>query len=274
MLDESKKSKALELCTKKGFIAAKGLEECVYDVAATGDESLADIQPSIKQRSLKSISLDSVITNHRIVQSLDLMEAESGTLKVSGKMSKHEALIVEYKFSPVSAKSLLFELQNPCDYQLPINIVFKDESGVMTEQNIECGVQLEIKDSDKIVLSTPFGGVESLKFELLEIVPNILSGAVNLKNWQVVNYKLRSGSQVYAKWDISNDGESAIQINNADPSILVSDNILYEGVIEGDWQVNSASDDDYIGFVFAYQDPGHYYLFDWKGRSQDTAKMG
>jgi len=38
--------------------------------------------------------------------------------------------------------------------------------------------------------------------------------------------------------------------------------------------VGTSADDDYIGFVFGYQDPTHFYLFDWKKSNQATYGNG
>jgi hypothetical protein len=55
---------------------------------------------------------------------------------------------------------------------------------------------------------------------------------------------------------------------NADASILLSDFDITNQQIEGSWRVDTASDDDFMGFVFGYQGRGEYYLFDWKQSDQ------
>ena len=59
------------------------------------------------------------------------------------------------------------------------------------------------------------------------------------------------------------------QIINSDPSILLGDFDSSGEVITGTWKVDTRSDDDFMGFVFGYQDPQHYYLFDWNRGSQN-----
>ncbi len=56
--------------------------------------------------------------------------------------------------------------------------------------------------------------------------------------------------------------------NNADASILLSDFGLTNDRIEGARRVDTSDDDDYMGFVFGYQNATHYYLFDWKQSDQ------
>jgi hypothetical protein len=39
--------------------------------------------------------------------------------------------------------------------------------------------------------------------------------------------------------------------------------------MDGNWRTATRSDDDFIGFVFGYQDPGHFYIMDWKQSTQN-----
>ncbi len=89
---------------------------------------------------------------------------------------------------------------------------------------------------------------------------------VDLSAWSVV--QLPIAQQPAANWVISDDHRQATQTVNADPSVLLSDFDLTTDRIDGTWRVNTGSDDDFIGFVFGYQDSGHYYLFDWKQTDQ------
>jgi hypothetical protein len=61
---------------------------------------------------------------------------------------------------------------------------------------------------------------------------------------------------------------------NADASVLLSDFDASSSIIRGQWQVNTANDDDFMGFVFGYQGRGQYYLFDWKQGNQDDGVFG
>ena len=90
---------------------------------------------------------------------------------------------------------------------------------------------------------------------------------VNLKDWSVIQYNFNE--QGPAQWIIdSADPTVATQRQNADASILLSDIVLENQSIEGTWSTTDG-DDDYFGFVFGYQDPGHYYLFDWRKADQN-----
>ncbi|NOZ21944.1 MAG: hypothetical protein GXP25_12750 [Planctomycetes bacterium] len=99
-------------------------------------------------------------------------------------------------------------------------------------------------------------------------------GPVDLTKWTAINYSYPANKQPTANWVISEDKLSVTQEVNADPSIFLSDRNLLDTSISGTWLVNSSSDDDFMGFVFAYQDPGRFYLFDWKGKTQADLDVG
>ncbi len=90
---------------------------------------------------------------------------------------------------------------------------------------------------------------------------------VDLSSWQRVQYELNF--QPDANWVVSETGTSVVQRVNADASFLMSDFESSAERIEGTWRVESNSDDDFMGFVFGYQDRGHFYLFDWKQGNQN-----
>ena len=92
---------------------------------------------------------------------------------------------------------------------------------------------------------------------------------VNLAPWTVKQYELNS--QPNANWakDLANN--IATQTVNADASFLLSDFDLSRAQMDGTWRVDTTSDDDFIGFVFGYQDSEHFYVFDWKKGSQNDS---
>jgi len=99
-------------------------------------------------------------------------------------------------------------------------------------------------------------------------------GPVDLTKWTAVNYNYPPNGQPYAEWVVSEDKLSATQEVNADPSIFLSDRTLARTSISGTWLVEAHDDDDFIGFVFGYQNPGQFYLFDWKSGTQSDGSLG
>lgn len=101
-----------------------------------------------------------------------------------------------------------------------------------------------------------------------------VTGPVDLTRWTSLMYRLPAGGQEYANWLLSDDKQTATQTINGDPTIYLSDRVLDRTRISGTWQVEAVSDDDLIGFVFAYRNPGQFYIFDWKGGSQSDGVTG
>jgi hypothetical protein len=91
--------------------------------------------------------------------------------------------------------------------------------------------------------------------------------AIDHSAWTQIQYEFES--QPHANWDVASDGLSVLQTLNADASILLSDFDATDLAIEGLWRMSSSdTDDDFVGFVFGYQDANRYYLFDWKRATQ------
>ncbi|MCP4829347.1 MAG: tandem-95 repeat protein, partial [Proteobacteria bacterium] len=116
------------------------------------------------------------------------------------------------------------------------------------------------------------------QFVTLPALPFVLEPAsgdgepVDLTQWTSVD--LLAGSQPQANWTVNDTGTVATQIVNSKASAFISDFDLDTDQIEGTWRVNTNNDDDFIGFVFGYQNPYQFYVFDWKKNTQNTALRG
>jgi len=95
---------------------------------------------------------------------------------------------------------------------------------------------------------------------------------VDLNLWNFID--LGIGSQGKAKWTINTDGTQADQTVNARASVLLSDFDVATDQMSGIWRVRTTSDDDFMGFVFGWQNQYQYYLFDWKENTQNSALRG
>ncbi len=81
----------------------------------------------------------------------------------------------------------------------------------------------------------------------------------DLTQWEVVQFI----NLVHGSWTVTTS--TAKQTVNADASALLSDIDVAGKKIVGTWSVDEgAGDDDFIGFVFGYQNIGNFYLLDWK----------
>lgn len=94
---------------------------------------------------------------------------------------------------------------------------------------------------------------------------------VDLTSWSALtlNYP---GGQSAGNWVLGNGNTQVEQTVNADPSFFLNNLDLTSYSIDGTWQVRRGTgDDDYMGFVFGYQNSSNFYLFDWKQGTQGYA---
>jgi gliding motility-associated-like protein len=94
--------------------------------------------------------------------------------------------------------------------------------------------------------------------------------AIDLNTW------VEEGDPAYGDWQVTTGGDSVLQVINGEPTFFVSPDSFINVIIRGSISVNTANDDDWIGFVFGYQDPDtispnyyDFYLFDWKQNNQN-----
>lgn len=90
---------------------------------------------------------------------------------------------------------------------------------------------------------------------------------IDLSSWSALTLSL--GGQTAGNWELSADNTAVTQTKNADPSFFLNNLNQTQYKIEGSWKVSTTSDDDFMGFVFGYQDPRNFYMFDWKQSAQN-----
>ena len=91
---------------------------------------------------------------------------------------------------------------------------------------------------------------------------------IDLSTWTplTLNYP---GGQPAGNWVFEPGNTAVRQVINADPSFFLNNINQTQYSIDGTWQVlQSGGDDDYMGFVFGYQNSSQFYLFDWKQSGQ------
>ena len=91
---------------------------------------------------------------------------------------------------------------------------------------------------------------------------------INLTTWTplTLNYP---GGQGAGSWVLEPGNTAVQQVINADPSFYLNNVNQTQFSIDGSWQVlQSGGDDDYMGFVFGYQNSSKFYAFDWKQSGQ------
>jgi RHS repeat-associated protein len=130
--------------------------------------------------------------------------------------------------------------------------------------------QFGVSDEVTLAVTDPTHApkITSLPITLHLLPQESQNNVINLTPWQVVQYN-RGGGAPAASWVLEDGNTTARQTLNSDPSILLSDFTLANQAIEGTWRVDVDDDDDWVGFVFGYQDAQHYYIFDWKQGDQE-----
>ncbi|CAB3257252.1 unnamed protein product [Arctia plantaginis] len=90
----------------------------------------------------------------------------------------------------------------------------------------------------------------------------------DFRNYMTIRLDPEGESQLDPNWEIANQGAEILQTLNSDPGLAVGfDN--FGGVdFEGTLFVDTQIDDDYIGFVFGYQNNKRFYVVMWKQNTQ------
>ncbi|MCA2577755.1 MAG: tandem-95 repeat protein [Microcystis sp. M41BS1] len=147
-----------------------------------------------------------------------------------------------------------------------VELKVNDEKGGVAEQKYQILVQQEARNTPPVIITDP----------VTKVYPISSSGnpqLFDLSKWTIVQYDL-TVQDPDASWQIQPGNTVVEQKINADASILLSNVDVTNNRIEGTWRVGTSDDDDYIGFVFGYQDPQHFYVFDWKQADQNESSLG
>lgn len=94
------------------------------------------------------------------------------------------------------------------------------------------------------------------------------AAALDLSGWSPLTLDY-TGGQAAGNWELEPGNTAVTQTVNADPSFYLNNLNQTSYTMQGSWQVQPGSgDDDYMGFVFGYQNSSNFYLFDWKAGTQ------
>jgi hypothetical protein len=75
-------------------------------------------------------------------------------------------------------------------------------------------------------------------------------------------------------WQFDNNTQTLCQQSNAKASALFCGWTLDNATINGRFRVNTAADDDWVGFMWGIQDTDHFYVFTWKQAGQQSTTCG
>lgn len=92
--------------------------------------------------------------------------------------------------------------------------------------------------------------------------------ATDFRTYQTVVLDPEGDSQIDPNWVIYNKGAEIVQTMNSDPGLAVGYHRFGGVDFEGTFFVDTEIDDDYVGFIFSYQDNSRFYTVMWKKNTQ------
>nr|XP_033201541.1 cartilage oligomeric matrix protein [Bombus vancouverensis nearcticus] len=100
---------------------------------------------------------------------------------------------------------------------------------------------------------------------LLDNCPNnSLIWATDFRKYTTVALDPIGTAQVDPVWVIHHEGAEIQQLYNSDPGLAIGPDIFSGVDFEGTFFIDDDGDDDYVGFVFSYQDNRRFYVVCWK----------
>lgn len=93
-------------------------------------------------------------------------------------------------------------------------------------------------------------------------------------HWQTIALPIDPTVGGAPDYSCINGNTGRVQKRNADPSVVLSDLQVGNALIQGRLAVETKNDDDFIGFVWGWQDPRQHYLMRWKQKGQNLGGNG
>lgn len=95
----------------------------------------------------------------------------------------------------------------------------------------------------------------------------------DFRNFMTVRLDPEGESQQDPNWEIANEGAEILQTLNSDPGLAVGFESFSGVDFEGTLFVDTQIDDDYVGFIFGYQNNKRFYVVMWKKTAQTYWQM-
>ncbi|XP_015584860.1 cartilage oligomeric matrix protein [Cephus cinctus] len=97
---------------------------------------------------------------------------------------------------------------------------------------------------------------------------NSLIWATDFREYLTINLDPEGKAQIDPEWKILSNGSEILQSKNSDPGIAVGYHRFGGVDFEGTFYIDTDIDDDYVGFIFSYQNNRKFYTVMWKKKSQ------
>ncbi|XP_017884490.1 cartilage oligomeric matrix protein [Ceratina calcarata] len=97
---------------------------------------------------------------------------------------------------------------------------------------------------------------------------NTLVWTTDFRKYKTINLDPIGTAQEDPIWVIRNMGAEITQLLNSDPGIAVGQDVFSGVDFEGTFYIGDDDDDDFVGFVFAYQSSRKFYVVTWKQYEQ------
>ncbi|HIG30438.1 MAG TPA: hypothetical protein EYQ50_22625 [Verrucomicrobiales bacterium] len=149
-----------------------------------------------------------------------------------------------------------------------VSLQAMDDQGAVSLQTFDLTVST-LSETRTPVITT----LETDEFLIQAIdIPESLPISFNHDDFNTLNFKGASSGK--SEWVIQNDGQGVVQTMNFLASAFVMKARPGGSRIQGQLRNDEAKDDDYIGFIFGYQDLGNFYLFDWRAGNDAKEELG
>ncbi|EZA50675.1 Thrombospondin-3a [Ooceraea biroi] len=101
---------------------------------------------------------------------------------------------------------------------------------------------------------------------------NSLIWATDFRQYTMIDLDPVDNVQPDPVWKIHHQGAEIKQLVNSDPGLAIGPDVIAGVDFEGTFYIDDDWDDDFVGFVFSYQDNRHFYVVTWKKYVQDYWK--
>lgn len=125
---------------------------------------------------------------------------------------------------------------------------------------------------DRVLAASERLQVEEYLRQRAGLAPFFAPGSLALGDWET--HEIDLGTLPAATWTLDQGARTVVQSTASDPSFLLSPIALVDAGTTLRARLSAGNGPGFLGFVFGYQDPGHFYLLDWQQAASTHAEYG